>query len=143
MASLRRGGVTVPAGQAPRIRSRRPGRTGERLGVDPRRSGPLPAPSAGRRAGIWEPGAWALLGGGREPEDISLEATVRRELREEAGLELPVLEPFAVELVTGTDGTAVPVQIFAGRWNGDPADLHLTEGVMLAWFPRRRCPACG
>ncbi|MFD9516165.1 NUDIX domain-containing protein [Streptomyces sp. NPDC059979] len=84
--------------------------------------------------GIWEPGAWALLGGGREPEDASLEGTVRRELREEAGLALPVLEPFAVEWVTGTDGMAVPVQIFAGRWSGDPAELPLTEGVMLAWF---------
>ncbi|MGW7439856.1 NUDIX domain-containing protein [Streptomyces sp. NPDC054849] len=84
--------------------------------------------------GIWEPGAWALLGGGREPEDASLEETVRRELQEEAGLALPVLRPFAVELVTGIDGMTVPVQIFAGRWDGDPADLHLTEGVMLAWF---------
>lgn len=35
--------------------------------------------------GIWEPGAWSLLGGGREPGDASLEDTVRRELREEVG----------------------------------------------------------
>ncbi|MFF0520661.1 NUDIX domain-containing protein [Actinomadura nitritigenes] len=49
--------------------------------------------------GIVEPGAWSLLGGGREPGDRSLAETIRRELREEAGLELPVLEPFAVDEV--------------------------------------------
>ncbi len=83
---------------------------------------------------IWEPGAWSLLGGGREPEDRSLEETVRRELREEAGLDLPVLEPYAVEIATGTDGAPVPVAVYSGRWNGDPARLTLTEGVMLHWF---------
>ncbi|MEU6310649.1 NUDIX domain-containing protein [Streptomyces sp. NPDC047014] len=89
---------------------------------------------------IWEPGAWALLGGGREPGDISLEDTVRRELREEAGIEPASLEPFAVELATGTDGLTVPVQIFTARWNGDPAGLRLTEGVMLAWFDTEAMP---
>ncbi|MFB6517664.1 NUDIX domain-containing protein [Streptomyces sp. NPDC056401] len=84
--------------------------------------------------GIWEPGAWSLLGGGREPEDVSLEATARRELWEEAGLALPVLEPFAVDVATGTNGMAVPVQIFCGRWTGDPAGVDLREGVMVAWF---------
>ncbi|MFG2712835.1 NUDIX domain-containing protein [Streptomyces goshikiensis] len=84
--------------------------------------------------GIWEPGSWALLGGGREPQDASLEETVRRELREEAGLEPAVLEPLAVESATGTDGLTVPVRVFAGRWTGDPAALPLAEGVMLAWF---------
>ncbi|MEW2071620.1 NUDIX hydrolase [Streptomyces sp. NPDC007346] len=83
---------------------------------------------------IWEPGAWSLLGGGREPRDRSLEETVRRELREEAGLDLPVLEPYAVENATGMDGTTVPVAVYSGRWNGDPAGLTLTEGVMLHWF---------
>jgi 8-oxo-dGTP pyrophosphatase MutT (NUDIX family) len=89
---------------------------------------------------IWEPGAWSLLGGGREPGDVSLEATVRRELYEEAGLDLPGLEPFAVETATGTDGTPVSIQVFAGRWNGAPTELHLTEGVMLAWFPPQTMP---
>ncbi|MET8375198.1 NUDIX hydrolase [Streptomyces microflavus] len=89
---------------------------------------------------IWEPGAWSLLGGGREPEDRSLEETVRRELREEAGLDLPVLEPYAVENATGMDGTTVPVAVHAGRWNGDPAELTLTEGVMLHWFAPEDLP---
>lgn len=89
---------------------------------------------------IWEPGAWALLGGGREPQDTSLEDAVRRELREEAGLEPSALEPFAVEHATGADGTTVPVQVFAARWNGDPGVLTLTEGVMLAWHDLRTMP---
>lgn len=83
---------------------------------------------------IWEPGAFSLLGGGREIQDRSLEDTLRRELREEAGLDLPLLEPFAVEGAIGADGLCVPVQVFAGRWTGDPDTLPLTEGVLLRWF---------
>ncbi|MEU8523610.1 NUDIX domain-containing protein [Streptomyces sp. NPDC048577] len=85
---------------------------------------------------IWEPGMWSLLGGGREPQDATLEHTVRRELAEEAGLDLADLTPFDTEYAT-TDadaGATVPIAIYAGRWNGDPRELHLTEGVMLAWF---------
>lgn len=84
--------------------------------------------------GIWEPGAWSLLGGGREPGDRSLEETARRELREEAGLELPDLAPFAVEEARDSNGGIVPLQIFTARWTGDPATLNLTEGIMLHWF---------
>lgn len=83
---------------------------------------------------IWEPGSWSLPGGGREPGDRSLAETARRELREETGLDLPGLVPFAVETATGTDGSPVLIQIFTARWNGDPATLHLTEGVLLHWF---------
>lgn len=90
--------------------------------------------------GIWEPGAWSLLGGGREPDDTSIEDTLRRELREEAGLEPDALEPFAVEQATGTDGLTVPIQIFTTQWNGDPASLPLTEGVMLAWIHPETMP---
>lgn len=84
--------------------------------------------------GIWEPGAWSLLGGGREPGDRSLEETVRRELQEEASLNIPHLAPFAVEEARASDGTGVPIHIFVGQWSGDPAVLPLTEGVMLHWF---------
>ncbi|MFD7324762.1 NUDIX domain-containing protein [Streptomyces sp. NPDC059875] len=89
---------------------------------------------------IWEPGAWSLLGGGREPQDATLLDTMRRELREEAGLNIPDLEPYAVEYVTGTDGTRVPIQLFTGRWNGDATRLPLTEGVMLAWVRPEKLP---
>ncbi|MER7937708.1 MULTISPECIES: NUDIX domain-containing protein [unclassified Streptomyces] len=84
---------------------------------------------------IWEPGMWSLLGGGREPQDTTLEHTVRRELAEEAGLDLADLTPFGTEYATDDVGATLPIAIYAGRWNGDPRDLRLTEGVMLAWSP--------
>ncbi|MCX5418006.1 NUDIX domain-containing protein [Streptomyces sp. NBC_00059] len=83
---------------------------------------------------IWEPGMWSLLGGGREPQDATLEHTVRRELAEEAGLDFTDLTPFGTEYATDDAGATVPIAIYAGRWDGDPRELHLTEGVMLAWF---------
>nr|WP_251076726.1 NUDIX domain-containing protein [Streptomyces benahoarensis] len=87
------------------------------------------------RPGIRQPGAWGLLGGGREPQDRSLLDTVRRELAEEApGIGPLALEPFAVEKITGADGLCVPVQIYTGRWNGDADRVGLAEGVMLRWF---------
>lgn len=88
-----------------------------------------------QRDGIWEPGVFALLGGGREMGDPSLEATLRRELAEEVpGLEPTGLEPYAVEEATGVDGLAVPIQVYAGRWRGDPDTVDLQEGVLLRWF---------
>lgn len=83
---------------------------------------------------IWEPGMWSLLGGGREPQDATLEHTVRRELAEEAGLDIADLTPFGTEYASNDAGATVPIAIYAGRWNGDPRELHLAEGVMLAWF---------
>ncbi|MFE2374626.1 NUDIX domain-containing protein [Streptomyces sp. NPDC059398] len=83
---------------------------------------------------IWEPGMWSLLGGGREPQDATLEHTARRELTEEAGLDIADLTPFGTEYATDDAGTTVPIAIYVGRWNGDPRELRLTEGVMLACF---------
>ncbi|MGW5590306.1 NUDIX domain-containing protein [Streptomyces sp. NPDC003857] len=83
---------------------------------------------------VWEPGMWSLLGGGREPQDATLEHTVRRELAEEAALDIADLTPFGTEYASDDTGTTVPIAIYAGRWNGDPRELRLTEGVMLAWF---------
>lgn len=90
--------------------------------------------------GIREPGFRALPGGGREPGDRSLAETARRELREETALDLPGLEPFAVETATGIDGSPVLIQIFTARRNGDPATLHLTEGLLLHWFRPEAMP---
>ncbi|MFE0087726.1 NUDIX domain-containing protein [Streptomyces sp. NPDC058991] len=85
--------------------------------------------------GIWQPGTFALLGGGRKPRDESLEDTLRRELSEEVpGLLLEGLEPYAAEEATSVDGLRVPIQVFAGRWHGNPDSLSLREGVLLRWF---------
>ncbi|MFH7340489.1 NUDIX domain-containing protein [Streptomyces sp. KHY 26] len=87
------------------------------------------------RDGIQEPWSLSLLGGGREPGDACPEATLRRELAEEApGLEPTGLTPYAVEAATGVDGLAVPVQVYTGLWNGHPDSVDLREGVLLQWF---------
>lgn len=87
------------------------------------------------RAGIWEPGVFSLLGGGRERGDRCLEGTLRRELAEEApGLEPADLTPYAVEEATSVDGLAVPIQVYTARWSGHPDTADLREGVLLQWF---------
>ncbi|MFJ9157498.1 NUDIX hydrolase [Streptomyces griseoviridis] len=88
-----------------------------------------------QREGIWAPGTFALLGGGRTRDDVSLEGTLRRELAEEApGLEVEHLAPYALEEATSVDGLAVPIQVFQARWSGDPETVDLHEGVLLRWF---------
>ncbi|MFE5489038.1 NUDIX domain-containing protein [Streptomyces virginiae] len=87
------------------------------------------------RDGIWEPWTLALLGGGREPGDRDLQATLRRELAEEVpGLEPAGLTPYTVEDATSVDGLAAPIQVHAGLWTGDPEAVELREGVLLRWF---------
>ncbi|MFG2331718.1 NUDIX domain-containing protein [Streptomyces sp. NPDC048604] len=84
---------------------------------------------------IWQSGAFALLGGGRTDNDQSLEGTLLRELSEEVpDLRLEDLEPYAVEESTSVDGLSVPIQVFTGRWRGNPDRLRLHEGVLLRWF---------
>ncbi|MEU3297682.1 NUDIX domain-containing protein [Streptomyces longwoodensis] len=84
---------------------------------------------------IWEPGAFALLGGGRTHDDQSLEGTLLRELSEEVpDLRLEDVRPYAVEAASSIDGLSAPVQVFAGRWHGNPDRLALHEGVLLRWF---------
>jgi 8-oxo-dGTP pyrophosphatase MutT (NUDIX family) len=87
------------------------------------------------KPGIWQPGAFDLLGGGRSHEDRSLEDTLLRELSEEVpDLRLGELKPYAVERATSVDGLSVPIQVFTGRWRGNPDRLRLHEGVLLRWF---------
>ncbi|RKE21930.1 NUDIX domain-containing protein [Streptomyces sp. TLI_171] len=84
---------------------------------------------------IWAPGEFSLLGGGAEAGDGSLEGTLRRELAEEVpGLRLGQVEPLTVEWTTGANDLAVPIQIFAAQWRGDPREADLREGVLLHWF---------
>ncbi|MGW0291180.1 hypothetical protein [Streptomyces tuirus] len=44
-------------------------------------------------------------------------------MRKEAGPTVAGLELYAVEYVTGIDGTRVLIQQFTGRWNGDPSQM--------------------
>ncbi|MFJ5879993.1 NUDIX domain-containing protein [Kitasatospora cineracea] len=83
---------------------------------------------------IWAPGEWSLLGGGREPQDATIEATLRRELAEEVpGIHLGTVEPLTVEWTTDRHGLAVPIQIFTARWDGHPDTADLREGVLVHW----------
>ncbi|MGW2780380.1 NUDIX hydrolase [Streptomyces populi] len=87
------------------------------------------------REGIRAPGTFALLGGGRTADDPCLEVTLRRELAEGApGLDPEDLTPYTVEAATSVDGLAVPIQVYEGRWQGDPDTVGLREGILLRWF---------
>ncbi|MFD4319015.1 NUDIX domain-containing protein [Streptomyces sp. NPDC058548] len=95
--------------------------------------------------GVVDPGTWSLLGGSRDAEDVSVEATIARELDEEAGLAIGGLRRSMLAHHTW-QGVSGYIQVFLGRWNGDAEALPLTEGVMLRWFPGemvhrlRMCP---
>ncbi|MYX26782.1 NUDIX domain-containing protein [Streptomyces sp. SID8381] len=89
--------------------------------------------------GICDPGVWSVPGGNREDGE-SLADAIRRELKEETGLEIPDLEPFTVVDSVGPTGVKGRIQVFRGTWNGDAAALPLTEGVMLHWFPAAMVP---
>ncbi|MGW8768265.1 NUDIX domain-containing protein [Streptomyces sp. NPDC055815] len=89
--------------------------------------------------GVVNPGTWSLLGGTTDADDPTLEATIARELAEEAGLVLPGLRRFTLAH-NSWEGVSGYIQVFLGRWNGDPETLMLTEGVMLRWFPVSMLP---
>lgn len=95
--------------------------------------------------GVVNPGTWSLLGGTRDADDQTAEATIARELAEEAGLHLAGLRRFTLAR-NSWEGVSGHIQVFLGWWNGDPESLTLTEGVMLRWFPAsmvhrlRMCP---
>ncbi|WP_437066857.1 NUDIX hydrolase [Streptomyces sp. enrichment culture] len=88
---------------------------------------------------IAEAGRWSLPGGHPEPGE-SLDATIARELEEEAGLRVPDLTPYAVVEATDGDETLARVQVYSGTWRGDPATLPLTEGIMLRWTDAAQLP---
>ncbi|MFF6888610.1 NUDIX domain-containing protein [Streptomyces sp. NPDC012421] len=89
--------------------------------------------------GVVDPGTWSLLGGTRDADDPSVEATIVRELEEEAGLVLQGLRRFTLAR-NSWEGVSGSIQVFLGRWNGGPEALVLTEGVMLRWFPVAMVP---
>lgn len=49
---------------------------------------------------------------------------MRRELAEEAGLDIVDLTPFGTEYASDDARASVPIAIYVGRWDGDPRELH-------------------
>ncbi|MFF7651074.1 NUDIX domain-containing protein [Streptomyces sp. NPDC007983] len=83
---------------------------------------------------IPDPGTWSLPGGGPEGAE-TLEEAIAREIQEETGLTIDDLTPFTVVECGERDGvTRGRNQVYLGHWDGDPARLPVTEGIMFAFF---------
>ena len=80
------------------------------------------------------PGRWNGVGGHVEPGEC-IRAAARRELREEAGLDVPGLELRGVVHETGLLGHAHVVFVFVGEVAERSA--RSPEGLELAWQPIR------
>lgn len=78
-------------------------------------------------ASCW-PDTWSPNGGKPEAQDAGPFDTIRREVREEVGLDVPL-----EHLLTHTAADGHLTYIFRGRWDGAPESLVLTEGTALAF----------
>ncbi|KUJ43316.1 hypothetical protein ACZ90_67415 [Streptomyces albus subsp. albus] len=87
---------------------------------------------------ICDPGTWSIPGGNREPGESCREA-VERELLEETGLVLP-LQAFTIVDSVGPDGVTGQIQVYLGQWDGEAAELPLTEGIMFHHFAVDQIP---
>lgn len=74
------------------------------------------------------PDTWSPNGGKPEAEDAGPAATIRREVREEVGLQVPL-----EHLFTHAADSGHLTYVFRGQWDGDPDSLVLTEGTALAF----------
>ncbi|MFJ2420633.1 NUDIX domain-containing protein [Streptomyces brevispora] len=82
---------------------------------------------------ICDPGTWSLVGGGPEGAE-SLDETIAREIREETGLVVPDLVPYAHARTAGPHVSEGHIRIYVGHWDGDAESLPVTEGIMFRWF---------
>jgi 8-oxo-dGTP diphosphatase len=77
----------------------------------------------------WYPGVWDLPGGHVEPGEDAADA-LRRELREELGIEAVTLEPFARLTAHDLDQTVLRVV----SWDGEPSNREPAEHDAIGWF---------
>ena len=80
------------------------------------------------------PGRWNGIGGHVEPGEC-IQAAARRELREEAGLDVPGLELRGVVHESNLLGHAHVVFVFVGE--AQARNARSPEGLELAWHPIR------
>jgi mutator protein MutT len=85
-----------------------------------------------RRAGRWYPNAWDLPGGHIDPGETA-SAALRRELREELGIDLSELTPEPAARLR-TDGFDLRVWLVTA-WSGEPENTSPDEHDSIAWFP--------
>ncbi len=85
------------------------------------------------------PNTWHLLGGGVHPEEESLAEAIRREIKEEAGIEVGTLEPISFDEDVESDKNNEPTRyvflVFKTKWvSGEitPND----DIVKLEWIPK-------
>lgn len=78
----------------------------------------------------WYPDCWDLIGGHIEPGE-SAEEAVRRECREEIGVEILEWRPVEVDLEAETFRAHAYV---ASRWSGQPVNAAPDEHDELGWF---------
>ena len=79
---------------------------------------------------IWQPSKWALVGGGIEKGEKPEEA-VKREIKEEIGLEIDkFIKTFSIQ--RNKDSVE---HIFACRYSGEPTDITLNEeNTKYGWY---------
>jgi 8-oxo-dGTP diphosphatase len=86
-------------------------------------------------------GHWALPGGFIEPEE-TLEASARRELKEETGLEVGSLSPLGTYGDPGRDPRGRTLTVaFAALTQDQPAVSGQDDACQAQWFPIGQLPA--
>lgn len=78
----------------------------------------------------WYPDCWDIVGGHIEPGE-SPEQALRRECREELGVEI---EAFALYEVRVMDPEVTMHAFLVTRWRGEPANVAPEEHDDLGWF---------
>lgn len=78
----------------------------------------------------WYPDCWDVVGGHLEPGETPEEA-LRRECREELGIDVEAFLPFQMEV---SDPDLSMSTFLVTRWRGDPTNTAPDEHDDLAWF---------